>query len=197
MSLKQSYAPTTSEARTAGRVANRLHRDFDRHDFRSLYDAWYADVARWIRALGGPPADRDDLLQEVFVVVHRRLPEFDGRNVAGWLFRITAHRVRDFRRQRWIKNIFGRSTPPDERLAAPGPTPVLTLETREKQQHLERLLATLGSSLRETFVLFEIDGYTGEEIAELQGVPLNTVRARIHRARKKLTGLLAAEKEVP
>ena len=165
-------------------------RSFDVRDFRSLYDAWFADVARWIRALGGPPADQDDMLQEVFVVVHRRLADFDGQNVAGWLYRITAHQVRDFRRRLWIKHIFKRSTPLSDRVAAPGPTPVMTLETRERQEHLDRLLSKLSEPLRASFVLFEIEGYTGEEIAKMQKTSINTVRARILRARKKLTALL-------
>src|SRR5262245_27379253 len=163
---------------------------FDTADFRSVYDAWVTDVARWIRALGGPPADQDDMLQEVFVVVHRRLSDFDGRNIAGWLYQITAHQVRDFRRRLWFKHIFRFSRPLTEEMAAPGPTPVMTLEVREKREALDRLLSKLSEAQRATFVLFEIEGYTAEEIVQMQGVSINTVRARILRARKKLTALL-------
>jgi RNA polymerase sigma-70 factor (ECF subfamily) len=49
----------------------------------------------------------------------------------------------------------------------------------------------LNESERAALVLFEIDGYSGEEIAEIQGVPTNTVWARIHKARKKLQASLA------
>ena len=55
-------------------------------DFRAFYDAWFDDVSRWIRALGGLDADRDDIVQEVFLVVRRRLQAFDGANLAGWLY---------------------------------------------------------------------------------------------------------------
>lgn len=159
-------------------------------DFNAVYAAWFGDVTRWIRALGAPPSDQDDLVQEVFVVVYRRLPDFDGRNLAGWLYRIAAHQVRDFRRLRWIKNVFKRSVPLSHQLVALGPTPAMALETREKREQLERLLAELSEPLRSTFVLFEIDGYTGEEIAAAQQVSINTVRARIHRARKRLLVLM-------
>jgi RNA polymerase sigma-70 factor (ECF subfamily) len=142
-------------------------RQFDSRDFHSVYTAWFADVLRWIRALGAPSADQDDLAQEVFVIVHRRLADFDGRSMGGWL---------------------------SEQLEAPGPTPVVALETREKQRMLEALLAELSEPLRATFVLFEADGYTAEEIAEFQRSSINTVRARIHRARKKLLALVAARK---
>ena len=167
-------------------VAGSPAQTFDAGDFNSVYAAWFGDVARWIRALGAPASDHDDLLQDVFVVVYRRLPDFDGRNLAGWLYRITSHQVRDFRRLRWIKNVFKRSIPLSHRMASPGPTPVMALETRERRAQVEGLLAGLSEPLRTTFVLFEIDGYTGEEIAAAHRVSINTVRARIHRARKKL-----------
>lgn len=162
------------------------------NDFRALYAAWADHVARWIRALGGPPADRDDILQEVFVVVNRRLPDFDGQNLSGWLYRITAHQVRDFRRRLWFRHIFKRSVPLSDEMTSAGPTPLSLYETREKQKELAQLLANVTEPSRTAFVLFEIEGYTGEEIATMQGTSINTVRARILRARKKLTVLIAS-----
>ena len=116
----------------------------DLGDFRELYDAWVAHVARWTRALGAARSEQDDLVQQVFVVVHRRLPGFDGRNLAGWLYRITANQVRDFRRLRWIKHVFKRSIPLSSALASPGPTPLSILEAKEEHVILERLLSTLS-----------------------------------------------------
>jgi len=174
-----------------GRKPAARARHLDALDFPSIYAAWFADVLRWIRALGAPPADHDDLAQEVFVVVHRRLADFDGRNVGGWLYRITTNQVRDHRRLRWIRSVFRRSVPVSEDLEAPGPTPLMAVETREKRALLDSLLAELSEPLRATFVLFEVDGYTAEEIAAFQQSPVNTVRARIHRARKKLLALVA------
>jgi RNA polymerase sigma-70 factor (ECF subfamily) len=182
----------------SGRVATAVGRqDAAAHDFRRLYDSWFADVARWVRALGASPSDQDDLVQEVFVVVHRRLHAFDGQNMAGWLYRIAAHQVRDFRRLRWIRHIFGRSVPLSPGVPSTGPTPLMMLETKEKQLLLERLLSNLNEAQRAAFVLFEMDGYTGDEIARIQQVSINTVRARIHRARKKVTGLLLKWREGP
>lgn len=164
----------------------------DVRDFKAVYDRWVVEVARWIRAMGGPPADRDDLIQEVFVVVHRRLPDFDGENLPGWLYRITAHQVRDFRRRLWVKHIFSRSVPLTESMPAPGPTPVMSVESRQKRDFLDGLLSRMSVPLRTAFVLFEIEGYTAEEIARMQGTRINTVRARILRARKKLSALIEA-----
>ncbi len=150
----EDSAPPRRVETAVGRVDETPH--LRTQDFRALYDAWFADVARWVRALGASPADQDDLVQEVFVVVHRRLHDFDGKNLAGWLYRIATHQVRDFRRLRWIRHIFGRSVPLSSGVASTGPTPLMVLETKEKQELLERLLSTLNESQRAAFVLFEI-----------------------------------------
>jgi RNA polymerase sigma-70 factor, ECF subfamily len=201
MTLKQTHAEASAVGRSvwpavsvgdARPVSSRL----DVHSFQSIYDAYYTEVARWIRALGGPAADQDDLIQEVFVVVYRRLPDFDGRNLAGWLYRIAAHQVRDYRRLVWIKHIFRRSVALSSEVPSARPTPMMTLETRERQRNLEQLLSRLSDPLRAAFVLFEIEGYTADEISEMQSVPTNTVRARIHRARKKMTALLESAAKV-
>lgn len=160
-------------------------------EFRAIYERWFADVSRWIRAMGGPQAEREDLVQDVFLVVHRRLPDFDGQNVAGWLYQIARHRVRDFRRLLWVRHLLLGGVPLSESLSKGGASPADSLETNEKRATLERLLLKLNESERAALVLFEIDGYSGDEIAELQGVPVNTVWARIHKARKKLKASLA------
>jgi RNA polymerase sigma-70 factor (ECF subfamily) len=126
----------------------------------------------------------------VFLVVHRRLPDFDGQNVAGWLYQIARRRVRDFRRLLWVKHMLFGSVPLSDTLTKGGASPADSLETSEKRKTLERLLSKLNDSERAALVLFEIDGYSGEQIAEIQGVPVNTVWARIHKSRKKLQASL-------
>jgi RNA polymerase sigma-70 factor (ECF subfamily) len=155
--------------------------------FDALYDQWFDDVSRWVRALGAREADRDDLVQDVFMVVHRRLADFDGQNVAGWLYRIAGRKVRDHRRLLWVKHLFGaKSTPLVEATLTTRHSPLDELETKQKRELLERLLDKLNADQRAAFVLFEIEGNSGEEIARIQRVPINTVWARIHKARKKL-----------
>ncbi len=160
-------------------------------EFRAIYEKWFDEVARWIRAMGGPQADREDLVQDVFLVVHRRLPDFDGQNLAGWLYQIARHRVRDFRRLTWVRRVLFGKVPLSENLPMSGASPSDGAETNEKRELLERLLIKLNEHERTALVLFEIDGYSGEEIAEIQGVPLNTAWGRIHNARKKLKAQLA------
>ena len=155
--------------------------------FEALYDQWFGDVSRWVRALGANLADRDDLVQDIFLVVHRRLADFDGQNVAGWLYQIARRKVRDHRRLLWVKHLFGSSSLPlADAMLTTKQGPLDELETKQKRQLLEQLLANLNEDQRAAFVLFEIEGSSGEEIAALTGVPINTVWARIHKARKKL-----------
>src|SRR5262249_7933634 len=155
-------------------------------DFSDVYDQWFHEVARWIRALGGPEADLDDLAQEVFLVVQRTLPTFDGRNVAGWLYRIAAHKVRDHRRRAWFRNLFlGRRDVAIDEIAATGLNPEQSFERRQSERELFRLLDKLSVKRRVAFVLFEIEGYDCEEIAALENVPVATIWTRLHHARKE------------
>ncbi|MES1173141.1 MAG: sigma-70 family RNA polymerase sigma factor [Myxococcales bacterium] len=165
-------------------------------DFHAVYETWFEPVSRWISAMGGPQADREDLVQDVFVVVHRRLPSFDGRNIAGWLYQIARRRVRDFRRLAWVKHVLRRPEPLPE-LANSDPSPIVTLETRRKGQLLEQALSTLTSGERAAIVLFEIEGLSGEQIATIQGVSLNTVWGRIRHGRQKLRACLASKQAAP
>ena len=161
----------------------------DALQFEEVYRSFFGHVCRWVRALGGPEAERDDLVQDVFLIVHRRLPDFDGMNLHGWLYQITRHRVRDFRRLRWFR-VFLQSSRVDDSLPdsfAGSRDPERTLEEKERAALIARLLSKLPEAQRAAFVLFEIDGYSGEEIARFQGVPLNTVWGRIHKARAKLS----------
>jgi RNA polymerase sigma-70 factor, ECF subfamily len=161
--------------------------------FAAIYDAWFDDVSRWLLALGAPAADAEDLAQEVFLVVRRRLPDFDHRNVAGWLFRIASRQVAAYRRRRWFKSVLSRRRD-DERelteLPYEGESPAAALETKERRRVLEQLLERMSEKRRATFVLFEVEGYSGEEIARIQGIPVATVWTRLHHARKEFFGFV-------
>ncbi len=161
------------------------------HSFDAIYEKWFDEVTKWIRAMGGPQADREDLVQDIFVVVYRRLHSFDGENLAGWLYQITRRKLRDFRRLQWTKRVVFGETIDAGKLPSDAVSPLVSVETLEKRKLLMRLLDELGESERAAIVLFELEGYSGKQIAELQAVPLNTVWARIHQARSKLSQRLA------
>jgi RNA polymerase sigma-70 factor (ECF subfamily) len=161
-------------------------------EFAALYDAWFDQVLCWLRALGAPRSDLEDLAQEVFIVVRRRLPAFDGRSLGAWLFQISRRQVWRHRRLQWVKRMFNASTSEKaEDLPHVGASPLAELETKERQRLLEHLLSGLSEKHRVVFVLFEIEGRPGEEIAETLDVPINTVWTRLRRARKDFFRLVA------
>jgi RNA polymerase sigma-70 factor (ECF subfamily) len=168
-------------------------RDGSTLTFEQVYASSLNDVARWIRALGGKPADVEDLTQEVFLVVRRKLSDFDGRNQRGWLYRIAQRTVRDYRRRAWFRRVFLGSVSSSEHYdaAASSDDPSEVLERKQAEGLLYGLLAKMSEVRRTTFVLFEVEGYSGEEIAEMQGIPLNTVWTRLHHARKEFLRLVA------
>ncbi len=157
--------------------------------FSAIYKEWFRTVYRWVRALGGPQSDAEDWTQEVFVVVQRRLPDFDGQNLAGWLYRIAANTVSDQRRRAWFRNIFMR--PRDVELESFGGEGDIV--RRQEQADFYRLVEKMNKKWRNTFVLFEVMGHSGEEIADLENLPPATVRTHLHRARKEFLALLAEE----
>lgn len=155
--------------------------------FDALYERRLNDVTRWVRVLGTRDADCQDLVQEVFVVVHRLLSGFDGQNEAGWIFQITRRKVRDHRRLAWAKRFFGQQrVAVEEGTLCTSRGPLDELDDKRSALLLTRLVNNLSENERVAFLLFEIEGSTGQEIADLLGAPINTVWARIFRARQKL-----------
>jgi len=164
--------------------------DGDRR-FRDIYERWFGDVVRWIYALGVPSSDSEDLAQEIFLVVRRKLDRFDGGNLAGWLYRISQLTVRDHRRRAWFKNLTVRRRDVDVvRAGLTSPSSAARYEEEENRRFVQTLVARMSEKLRTAFILFEIEGYSGEEIARIQDIPLGTVWTRLHLARKEFWKLL-------
>lgn len=159
-------------------------------DFEAMYSAYFHHVTRWVRAFGCPSADIDDLAQETFLVARKRLGQFQGGNLAGWLYRIAQHVTRGHRRRAWFRRVLHWE--PDLGAAVDtGASPVEALEQREARRQMLDVLARMTTRRRTTFVLFEVEGYTGEEIAQLEGIAVSSVYTRLHHARKEFMTLLA------
>lgn len=173
---------------------DRKHRS--RGDFEQLYARFASDVKRWVRSLGSKDADRDDLVQDIFLLAFRRYEAFDGDNPGAWLYQIARRKLRDYRRLAWTKHVHAvGSLVPFENLLQHDRTPARDLEVHETAALLERLLAGLPVEQRVAFVQAELARRSGEEIARLQNVSLNTVWVRVHRARRKLREAARLESE--
>jgi RNA polymerase sigma-70 factor (ECF subfamily) len=165
-------------------------------DLDDVYRSHSGDVARWVGHLGGPAADVDDLVHEIFLVVDRRLPEFRGEaKLTTWLYRITERVVRGRRRNDRIRRWLGRTRRDDmERALSPTQlTPIEELERRRAVATVYRILDRLPEKYREALILFELEGASGEEIAALTGRKLATVWVHLHRARTRFLEELTNE----
>jgi RNA polymerase sigma-70 factor (ECF subfamily) len=157
-----------------------------RPDFDALYREHAATVARWAARIGTPGMDVDDIVQEVFLVVNRRLREFRGdAKIVTWLFRITENTVRNWRRRQHLRRLFRRAQ--DDALAADvpsaRPTPLEEIERRQNAEAVYRILDRLPERYRTVVILFEIEEMSTEQIAELLEIKAGTVRVWLHRAR--------------
>jgi RNA polymerase sigma-70 factor (ECF subfamily) len=156
-------------------------------EIASLYRSHAAQVERWVVRLGGPGVDAEDVVQEVFLVVQRRLSEWRAEaKVTTWLYRITEHVVHRQRRKqrlgRWLRGLAGDFADqiPTERL-----TPVDELERKQAARTVYAALESVERKQRAVLVLFEIEGLSGEEIAALTGTKIATVWVHLHRARAR------------
>lgn len=162
-----------------------------RSDLRleDVYEQCFDFVWRSARRMGVPEPSVDDVVQEVFVVAHRRLADFEGRStVKTWLFGILLRVVSDYRRTQRRK---GGLAPLPEVLEGDGSDcPAAAAERRERVRLLHALLSELDDDKRAVFVLAELEQMTAPEIADSLGVNLNTVYSRLRAARQKFEAAL-------
>ena len=156
----------------------------DKRAFATLYEAHFDFVFRTCRRLGLSSADAEDAAQEVFVVADRKLAAFREGKFTTWLFRIAAnvvssrhrkHRVREALFSLWVK-------PEEPEVQA---APDRDYQRGEAGRRVAAVLARMAPKKREVFALFELEGLSGEEIAERVGCPIDTVWTRLFHARKE------------
>jgi len=158
---------------------------------RQVFDEHGRYVWRALRHLGIADAELPDVSQEVFLTVHKKLPEFEGRStLRTWLYAICLRVASDHRRRAYV-----RHEQPSAEPMAEGPHPGGAEENTRLEQRatLRALLAVLDSDKREVLVLYEIEGFTMKEVAEIVDCPLQTAYSRLHAARARLLEAFLAE----
>ncbi len=141
-------------------------------------------VWKSLQRLGVHFNDLEDMQQEVFVIVHRKLPGYDASMpMSGWLFGICRKVAAAYRRKahRRYEEATGEW---DDQADLKRLDPEKEAESSHARRQLDLLLERLDLDKRAVFVMFEIDGLSCEEIAEQLGVPVGTVYSRLHTARK-------------
>lgn len=155
-----------------------------RLDASAVYEEHADFVFRTLQHLGVRDADLDDLFQEVFIVVHRRLHTFSGASrLSTWLFGICMRVASRHRRRAYFKWEQNEAELPESHDLQ---TPEHHYSEQESRRRLDRLLSRLSLEQRAVFVLFEIEGQSCQEIATLLGVPVGTVHSRLHSSRKQV-----------
>lgn len=165
------------------------------YGIEELFRQYNASVARWAARLGGPGFDVHDVVQEVFVIAHRKLTDYSVEaRLKVWLFRTTRAVVSQQRRKlKWNRFWHGRPEDLADTLASAKPTPVEDFERRENGAMLRRILEGMREDHRTAIILFEVEGLSGDEIADLMGVKSGTVRVWLHRARQVFIDRLKQE----
>lgn len=155
-----------------------------RPSFDDVYEQTFDFAWRSARRLGVAESAIDDVVQDAFLVVHRRLPEFEGRSSPKtWVFAILLRVVSEHRRT--LRRKGGHAELPDpDALAGSGAEPGAALEQREASALLHALLDTLDDEKRTVLVLADLEEMGAPEIAQALSIPVNTVYSRLRAARE-------------
>jgi RNA polymerase sigma-70 factor (ECF subfamily) len=161
---------------------------------RELFEAHAGFVLRLVQRLGVRVSDAEDVTQEVFMIVHRRIDDLhSGVAARSWLFgitrRVVANHLRKAKRRiEHVASIDAGVTLDD---------PAAHLQLARDRERLERALARLDLDKRTVFVLFELEGLEMREIADLVGCPVNTAYSRLYAARDLVQRYVLGTKPEP
>jgi len=150
------------------------------HIINKYKNQLYATILRMTKN----PQDAQDLVQDAFIKVYRNLDKYDASgSFSSWLYRVAInHCMDEFRKKRYSMTQIEID---EERVVEPN-HPELVFLKKEKSRQLERLIATLPEDERLIILLRYVNEISYEEISEVMGVPLATVRNKLHRAKKKM-----------
>lgn len=161
----------------------------DRDAFGALVQRYQAAVRRLTRAVTGDAHDADDAAQDAFLSALDRIETYDSsRPFAPWLMRIATNAAIDLVRRRSVR----RADVLDERAPSRGRSPASDAEATEVRVTLEAAVAALPERQRIAVMLFDVEGYSHAEIAEVLGIPEGTVRSDVFHARRALRVALEA-----
>ncbi len=167
------------------------YREGDREAFTALVAAYRAPVYAYLSRCGVAPADRDDLFQDIFIKIHRAAGSYQAERPAHpWIFTIVSNTIRTHQRKRRVRQlIFAEPVgedPPD-----PAPDGERRATARQTAARVERELARLRPVQREVVLLACVEKMALGEVAEVLGIPVNTVKTHLRRARLALANGLA------
>lgn len=166
--------------------------DGDLDAYRTLIDRYHDDLIRFLTRLVGDRVAADDIFQETFLQVHQSAHTFDtSRRFRPWLFTVAANKGRDWLRKKNRHRAVDLSAP----IGGPGgttsfvdllevdvPTPDAAMDAGERDEQVQRALQRLQPALREVLLLSYFQRLSYQQIADDLGIPLGTVKSRMHSA---------------
>jgi RNA polymerase sigma-70 factor, ECF subfamily len=161
--------------------------------FEEIYSAHFELVWRTIQRMGVNVRDAEDACQKVFLIAFRRLPEFEGRSaLKTWLCGIALRVASDYRRSATHRReILVDDTSYD---ASTNGSSCSDAEQCERLMELDAVLARLPDEQRAVLILFELEGMSGEDVAQTLGIPEGTVRSRLRLARQSFARIAASHR---
>jgi len=160
--------------------------------FKVVYQEYFDFVWTSARRLGIQPSGMDDLIQEVFMVIHSKLHTVEKReSLRSWIYSVVRRTASNHRRARRAHADSSSGPPGDGEARSREPTPLENTERNAGFQLLMTLLDQLELPKREIFSLVDVEDLSVPEAAELLGIPLNTAYSRLRVARQNFEAALA------
>lgn len=160
--------------------------------FHAVYREYFDFVWSCTRRLGIEPAAMDDVVQEIFIVIHSKLHTLERPEaLRSWVYGIVRRTVSTHRRAGRARAAAGITIGVDIEVESLAPTPFEQTEKNAELELLSRMLATLDEPKREVFALVELEELTVPEAAEALEIPLNTAYSRLRAARQAFEAALA------
>jgi RNA polymerase sigma-70 factor, ECF subfamily len=189
--VPQESAPAESshfDYQLARRIANG-----DMQAFEELYNRYHRRVYTLCLRMTNDVAEAEDLAQEIFIHVYRKIGSFRGESaMMTWLHRVTVNKVLMHFRRNAVRR---------ERMTDDGESPEPAVKSTKTQSRmpmldrlaLERAIAQLSPGYRAVFLLHDVEGYEHAEVGRILGCSAGTSKSQLHKARKKLRGLLKSQ----
>lgn len=160
--------------------------------FAEVYRQYFDFVWSLVRRFGVEPEAMDDVVQEIFFVIHAKLDTLENpAALRSWIYGVVRRSVSSHRRARRTRMGAGMAVGLEADVVSDIPTPLEQTETNADLRLLGELLAELDDSKREVFAMVEVDELSVPEVAELLRIPLNTAYSRLRAARQAFASALA------
>jgi RNA polymerase sigma-70 factor (ECF subfamily) len=183
--------PTDTDRHTETALVERCRRG-EPGAFEELYRRHASRIYGLVCRMTGSTSDGEDLLQEVFLLVHRKLGSFKGESSLGtWIYRLATNCCLDFLRSRQHRQQQRTTETIDDVL----PIRAGAAPFRVDRLDLERAILQLPAGYRAAFVLHDVEGFDHAEVAAQLGIAEGTSKSQVHKARLKIRELLAARVE--